>query len=375
MFMDIKLADLEQEFFKYLKDPPFRYPYQLYTAPRKKPEYKSKVSELIYQKSKIPPDKIMVIEKILSDCRHIYLSLMPLYEFGIHFDLILGGGAVRDLLLGQHDKIKDLDIIVRLDIAPSASSRVPGGLDLQEAWGFDPFSHKWFAQNLASGAAYSTYGYKHSKHKISSYVPVLRRIYDMVQFLLSKKNNFEHCYPPFQKTIEQAEPEFMKSEYLSKNLNGVLKINTPALNFPVDILLTHVHMNNFIQGFDFNLCKASISLINMQNSMKKEFLFPANASEFLKNYVPETSFLTDIFNQTLSIDMDYRNVTDIEHSLNTHLPRLLAKYPDYKVNFQYVSDNDQIPQKKEKDSLILHYNLNQKITVKDKPVSKKTIKI
>jgi hypothetical protein len=348
------ITNLEQDFFDNLpqkKTKRIILPYQDYRIRNKKHGHNQIILDLIHDTEPIPTDKNIIIQKILEDCASLYHSLLPLYKIGIHFSLSLAGGAVRDLLLNEHNHIKDLDIILSIDINQPLYYKL-----MYQELEFDVFNFPWFAKQRSQQLQ--------SEPFLSNYMTKQKKIYELIKFIINKKHTFEQCYSPHNHDINH---ELQKSEYISRNLNGVLKINTSTLHYPIDILLTHVKSTNFINAFDFNICKTSINLIYAEKTIKHKFHFPQNEKEFLQQYIPDYDFLEDVKNKHITMDTTKRSVKDIEISINDHLPRLETKFPGYTVQLllnEETQDNSTTTLEEStisKKSLIRHYYLAKKL--------------
>lgn len=330
-----------EEFSLYLKKRKFSYEEFIKNSSKK--TYNSLLRKLIHENSKIPNDKLEIINLILKDCLSIYKSLLPLYLHNIHFSLSLSGGAVRDLLLGNHHKIKDLDLVLSIH-----KIKIPTVKEMYQSWGFDSLQFHWLALPQIN-------------HSNNLAITEKEKTYHIIKHLISKHHSLLIDYAP------RGNDDGEKSEYLVKDLNGVIKINTPTLHYPVDLLITNSKIDSFIEKFDFNICKASISLVKDTDTKFKDFFFPKNATEFLKELKPTKGFLHDAKNKNITMDMNFRSVSDINTSIEKHLPRIIEKYPTYNLKFPLDEGDISL---KEKESIILHYNMNKKILEKE---SNKTI--
>lgn len=355
----VKISSLHQQFLNSIKTPVKRgknLPFQSYL--NKYQEHTHLVHDLIYYKKTIPEDKIVVIQKIIEDCSKIYEALLPLYQLGIHFSLGLAGGAIRDLLLDRHHQIKDLDIVLSIRIPNMGTKKYDYKTkkyksvtrtvlsnpdlhrDLYEKIGFDVFEHMWFSQHTSDSV----------------------KTYEILKFLLSKKHTYEQCYSPFKSTPikKDNEEDSDMPEYGKSLLAGVLKINTLGLHYPVDILITQANIQNYVNIFDFHICKAHIFLVDSEKTLLSKFNFPENPKDFLSHYVPCYDFLEDVRKKTITMDLVYRSIKDSKNSLENHLLRIEHKYPDYEQVFP-MSHPD-IINKKEKESLIHHYILSKQLS-------------
>lgn len=309
--------------------------------------YKVLMDKLIHQHKKIPKEKREVIHQVIHDCMLVYKALMPLYQFNIHFTLSLAGGSVREILLDKYRSIKDLDLILSI-----TKMSYPTIKQMQESWGFNAFEYYWLAPN-------------NHQRRNNMVMSDKEKTYLIIRHLLSKALHITEDYAPRMDNGTQP-------EYLMRDLNGVIKIHSPEQNFPVDLLITTNTVNDFLNKFDFNICKAAIRLVDERETRLNILRFPENAEAFLKNYQPNIAFLYDVAKKKLSMDMDNRSVGDINRSIETHLPRIIAKYPDFVVNFMLNEQYAVNPT--EKQSIIMRYQLDKALE-KEKKIATKPRKI
>ena len=95
------------------------------------------------------------------------------------------------------------------------------------------------------------------------------------------------------------------------------------------MLVTDLTKAIFLDEFDIGLCKASICFLN--KSYKKEF--PKDYSHLVSRFGASIDFFADIHNKKLTIDVNGKSINMINATINTHLPKVKAKYPQYEVNF------------------------------------------
>lgn len=298
-------------------------------------------NKIIDNNKNISSQKSEIIHKILDDCSLIYKSLLPLYKLNVHFSLAIAGGLVREIASNKPTEIKDIDIILSVSM-PKLTIK-----DMYHEWGFEALKYNWLAT---------------SKVGLSS----KEKTYHIVKFLLEKDHIISHGYSPNKENKEDLIEKH--SEYLVRDLNGVIKIESPNLNYPIDILITNNSPEKFISNFDFNICQGLINLVKKENTIQNTFDFPLNDRDFLNRILANKLFIKDLKNKTISMYLDYRSVNDINRSIDKHLPRILKKYPDYSVIFEL---NEKIAiSYKEKQTIVNHYHLQKEIGAIEKPMKK-----
>lgn len=302
-------------------------------------------NKIIHNNKSIPEKKSNVVNKILDDCSLIYKALIPLYKLNVHFSLAIAGGLVREMASNKQNEIKDIDLILSLNMP---KLRVK---DMYDVWGFEALQYNWLAKSSV-GLTYK------------------EKTYHIIKFLLEKEHPIINSYSPNKKNKEEVVEKH--SEYLVRDLNGVIKIESPELNYPIDILITSNTPEKFISNFDFNICQGLINLVKLENTKQNTFDFPSNDRDLLNRILPNKLFLKDLKNKTISMNLDYRSINDIKRSIEQHLPRIIHKYPEYKVIFEL---NDKIAiNHEDKKTIVNHYHL-QKTLTSTTTTSKKVKKI
>lgn len=338
-------------------------------------QYNSKLNDLIrkliYIDQPIPNNVELVINKILLDCASIYKALLPLYELHLPFSISLVGGAARDILLDNVEKIKDLDISISV-----------------EAYFFEKINQKKLNETLLKLGLdtskikdWNTKGKTKAQKTHELYNTF--KIYTIVHFLLKKHFELTNTYPPRKSDIETYKKKKENNlnqqsdddvpPYLHDKLHGVIKIDT-TFSYPVDILISNYTTDHLLEGFDFNLCKAGFIVVDKDFLQNHTIHFPMNAKEFLYNYYPNEDFLIDVKNCTNTMYFDYKNHTSIELSITKHLPRIEAKYPQYKTIFSYSKQTIKNEDKDyhAKNSIVQYYTLQKKVPNKENITVKKT---
>jgi hypothetical protein len=300
-------------------------------------------------------DKRAVIQKMQQQCAHLYLALMPLYKLNIFFSIGLAGGSIRDLLLGQAAKVKDLDIVLSFEY----NTRLPEKEHIVQQLGID--------EALLQDWKIPADDLKDRNH-VREFNTFL-----LVQSLLAQFYGFEQCYPPRPKKyspsskntlIEEAdidEDNPDQTPYLQEKLSGVLKLNSllslkeenlddnsnnrnnnndndndnnyyhHTLSYPMDILITWHPVHDFVERFDFGICKAWIELVKSENSKLLIFEFPDTIQAFMEKLYFHPDFLNSFYNKVIVTDISYTYLLDVQSAFQKHLPRIIAKYPDYQI--------------------------------------------
>jgi hypothetical protein len=288
-----------------------------------KKEYDELFKKYLSEENFIKNNKKEVLKKFYEDSKYVYEQLKFLPEIGIDFNLDLTGGSVRDFILNREEEIKDLDFMLNIDVDFYTSCWINSVSD-EEHW-------------------------KNDKNKFLNKIEKIKKthqkdfyfIIDLLENYSYKKGNDTDDYFVLKYQLQEAilsycfqgeiKENFLKSkifkltDYSGERLEGVIKLKKQ--NYDIDLLITNYHKKDFLSCFDFNLCKASFSLLGFHH---KKFIESEN--DFLERASIDISFFADIKNQKLTVDVDKLSIKDIEHSMNSHYVRLKRKYPEYTIN-------------------------------------------
>lgn len=282
-----------------------------HNTPMSKEQYNTMFKDMISLKSFMKEGKREILEKIYKDMKLVHEALLPLRQIGIHPTIDLTGGAVRDFVMNHHDKISDLDVMVSFSYISESKLRDAFKSTTAEKLGlpqevFDDLADK----SRFSGNKHLLYG-------------------KIIEAFVNKKSMVEKSYlheDRYHKVPSLTKPDY--DEMKTDRLAGVIKLKHPDFNYKIDLLLTDFVKPAFIRDFDVNLCKASLCFVNQ--FYKKDF--PKDFSHLISRFSAEMEFFSDIVNKKLTIDIDNRSDKMINSILTVHVPKLLKKYPDYKIN-------------------------------------------
>lgn len=213
------------------------------------------------------------------------------HKFNIYPQVSIVGGALYDSVLGLEPK--DYDICVYM----------PSGRTLS------------IVEQLIGNSTSSFYQTRESEilrisqsliHKDISSAGVL------IEELLKQNFNI-----PAKLKIQN------KEHYIFKYILEVFKVNHSLFTKNIDIIMTNTNCYNFINTFDFNLCKMCIPY-DGERSLK----------EFLSNFHIAVPALYDLENKTMTVQLDKFQDEEIKYFLNKHYHRMNEKYPNYSLNFR-----------------------------------------
>lgn len=302
-----------------------------------KEDYQKSFEQHINIKNFLSEDKAPILKKLWEDSHFIYDALLPLEKLGIKYTIDLTGGCVRDFILGKHHDIKDCDVMFSISSLTELNFEKFSELFTQEE-----MLEVGFISNLTSNF------YLDEQKKIQLLQMCLNRTQHVHQSYFftkaerrDKVTDFELKEEPEISEEEQNDPYF-EFEYtpdiIPDGLLGVIKLSGDKLNYPMDILITNLNKPKFLSDFDFDICKASFSIKNEVYQHE----FPKDYSHFLSHFSANSHFWADVHNKTITYQLDGRSKKEIDRSFESHLKRLIQKYPDYQINLSYLSFSEKI---------------------------------
>lgn len=302
--------------------------------------------------------KTDILDKILKDCRELHGALIPLVALGIGYNIDIVGGAIRDIVLNKQADIKDLDIL--LSVNPR------GYLDKD-----DYFKSINLSEKICSYEGLLEFKWcseeELKKVNFNDESLLYERVNCLIQICLNRKNHLTST-TVFSKDDRKI-GEALYGEDVLQALNGVIKINSPMLNYPIDLLITEHQRENFLRTIDFGICNIGLSYFNY----KKEENQLTSFDKIPHNIFVSTSFLKDAENKTLTYNAQNIAPQQIDYSFSNHLPRIVQKYPDYAVKIS----NDRVDEETKKvlNLAVLGEKLIKDMSAKDTEPARKRNKI
>lgn len=267
-------------------------------------KYHRKIEDITFQNKNIPKDLRVTINKVHQDISKLMIHLKPIIDLGFISEIGLCGGSVRDILLGKYTNIKDIDICISLN--------------------YEKFYN--VLMNIQDGNI-ENYKHSHLLKKLSYYKNLNSD--DQLHNLIFGCIHYYYDSHLYEKNHSITEDKSSHPYTLTHRLKSVIKIEDDAFNYPCDLLLTHLSLENYVSQFDFNICKAYICL------MDDELIFShvAKPLQYIHRIGFKLDFLEDVMQKKLTLDMATRySINDVENSLGAHFSRLQDKYPDYSLD-------------------------------------------
>lgn len=266
-------------------------------------DYNALFNRYISKESFLSEEKLPFLKKIWEDAQYLTEVFKPLERMGIDYVLDLTGGAVRDYVLDKHDQIKDLDFMLSIQAEHIGLYRLEKNFTKSQIKALELDSDDTLDSKKIKLIQLCFLAHNEK-------IEVFSHVKD------EKKDEDSGSYSGYNESTKKA------------RLIGVIKNENQRTHYPIDILLTDYTKNEFINDFDFDICKASFCFVNPH--VNKDF--PKEPSHLISRFVAENEFWADIHNKMISYNTTARNQYHINAAFEKHLPRIEAKYPDYHIH-------------------------------------------
>lgn len=272
-------------------------------------------------------DFYVAILKIEEDSKIMIESLKIINQIlGVEFELAIVGGSIRDLLLGKSKEIKDIDYLISIKneqfdkFIPKHNYYQQLSNDIQMLEIFNSFTESIKDKFNLLNIEKFEYDNELGSKQIEQF------IFHIIKNVINKKLNVTKELPPIKINKEtEEEHSFRKifaEDYMNMLLRGVLKINSDKLNYPTDLLITNIKIKDYIETFDFNICKTYLPLYSTNENIKYDKLE--------ENIIITENFLEDAINKTITLNpMGFINLDKLISSVENHLVRIENKYKDH----------------------------------------------
>lgn len=258
----------------------YRFPIESYspsiTSSNPKVRFLENFLQFVPKESELTFQEKQYFSNILEILNYFEEFFSDSKKFPYDFQIGLAGGSLRDVFTKKIDQIKDLDIIVSI---PKISD--------------DYAEKKLFIQEV--------------EKKIS--------------FQKMTFNNLEN------------------KSYCSKHMFSNIKI-PKQFSYPVDLIFTNDSIEDFVQTFDFSICK-----IYYKHNIE-QFETIQNLESWQKIYhriIFTPTFLKDLKDKTITLNLRHFDENEIEYFLTHHYQRIKEKYFDYSLNM--INDSSHIKEK------------------------------
>lgn len=146
----------------------------------------------------------------------------------------------------------------------------------------------------------------------------------------------------FQKQLHMQHTIFKNFEhqmYYSKHLFSNIKIPKKFF-FPVDLIFTNDSIEDFVQTFDFSICKIYYKY-NFKE-LDQDFDLE-NWQKIYRKIIFTPTFLKDLSDKTITLNLNHFEESEIHYFLTHHYQRIKNKYSEYSLNI--INGKEQIKEK------------------------------
>lgn len=268
---------------------------------------------LKFSNGEINPQVFNVSNKICEQINDFLFNTKEIFELGLRFNLHLAGGALRDLLLGNHLNIKDLDLIFEVKPFSQHNSAV-----------LDKLSINVIKKILSSEANISQTEW--------DALTQTQKIYFIIFSTLSSNYNIKNTVTLDELKKKGALINQNYTHMLNKELEAVITIEKDG-DYPCDILLTNSYINDYVKTFSFEICKITASFLDADKPK-----LTINVHDFFEKIKFHDDFLSDAKNKKITLHMSNHGTTEnIQRTMEKHFPRIAKKYPNHTLNL--IDDN------------------------------------
>jgi hypothetical protein len=271
-----------------------------------------------------------ILSDIFNSLKSIDDVLEPFRRHGLKYNLGVTGGAIYDLVTGNSQHTKDIDIVLNFEMHKFA--------DMPDAKEINPESLPELNKLMK----------KYNRDKNNQYT--MEDVSHLVSHILSQTFSINKQYHA---------RDFEQKDYSHKFLFSLLKLNHSSSAKPIDLMISLTPVSEYAKSFDFDICKGYIHYrrklkedIYMGDMLVFEADNPIDLATLIKvkNLKPEDlldhmymppCMLQDLGNKTLTMLVSSFEEENIHFYMENHYPRLKAKLPDYKLNFRSYNDKNQ----------------------------------
>ncbi len=307
------------------------------------------IKKITHSYNPIPEDVYNTTTKIIEQINNLILNIKPIFELGIKFNIFLAGGSIRDLLLNNHEKIKDLDIIFDFNDYAHSNEKTFKSITLgviQKFLDIDVSINQQEWEELT----------------------VKEKNYLVIYELLNKHYKVEKKI-----TLEELKKKATLSDssyahLLNDKLEAVITLEKGENPYPFDVLIINTAIENYIKTFSLGICKV---YVNFLNPLKPKLI--SNPFDFFSTIHGTSAFIDDGINKTITLDMtSFNSIDTINKIIENHFNRICVKYSTYKLEIQ-SGDNEEFISWKTK--FLNYYSLNKSLPPKEEILVEKKIKI
>ncbi len=286
-------------------------------------------------------EKILKTVKTVNDFLSAYEEVLP-----IKIETKLVGGALRDLIINP-DNIKDLDILVNVRFSNEFYYKFHdffSSLDDMDTSNLykELTQHKYTESELKKKVYALSQTLLNEKCCDEEFVKKMAENFTkskdiddipcklLTEFLSSKlkaDNIFAKSMWPLSNIRNQSikDDDLLSSDnYMFDKIISVIKLSNSQDEYPVDLLFSSYHVKNFIDSFDFEICKIHANVTNI-----------SQPEDLIKNIVFDKRFWNDYKNKSFTVYVDKFSDEQMQRTMEKHFVSLKSKYIDYKLNVSF----------------------------------------
>lgn len=268
------------------------------------------------------------LQSFYDELEKVNQSLEFLKFNNVKYDLGLVGGSIRDLIFGNVDKVKDLDILISIEQQDGSAERAMR-----------------LCKNLY-GKEYANF-LQENAIDITNDMELDQRL--ATDFLVTRLIGMHE--PEFEKFINNKgmfnkgfSDGVSEDSYASKYFLSVIKVKKDK--YPMDLILTNIDIKTIVNYyFDFNICKTVLFHNDGKRPVDNLFISPLAYKDFE--------------NQTLTFDYRHYSLSEATAVMENHYPRLLEKFPFKLEWWGHIEDDILSPSAIGEESRQIEYMLER----------------
>lgn len=322
-----------------------------------KDDFFEKINKLIPSKENINYKQHEFLKEANETMLQIDNALTILKEYNLEYEISLVGGAVRDFIMNKTEQVNDFDVVLRF---PNVENYYLSNKAIEED------------SILMNEEQYTTKNIKF-KQMFKKYMDTniqditVRSLILLIQKIMSS-NNFENKL--FLNENNKTE------NYINNHICGILKMEKMGINRKIDLIIIKNNEHDFVNTFNFDLCKGYINYTNMISSNKNN-----DHLNLLDNIILTKNMVSDIINKKMTMNLQNLTEEHLHYYMNKHYIKMKNKYSDckltYRINKVIVDDKIQLEKLTNIEKIAQYYIIKEQLNkeneekcINDLPVNK-----
>lgn len=288
-----------------------------------KERYEARFNSIVPDYENLNSEELKFLSDAHKAMKAINVSLEKLKSIGLHCSIGLAGGAVRDWTVGNTQWVKDFDIYLSIanDTLTHNIAHKPVVLPI--------FSSKQLSTILLP----STMSANNSLFNFDSNGISQGERYEILDVVLKEMLGRAFIID------EHYAHKNVDTQYLHNDIASNFKLTLPGLEKKIDLIVSEYPMEQFMDSFDFEICKCGISYIEPLYQFHRKPVLTSTAIDeaseeevqkrMYDNLFYTHSCLKDFADKTLSLRGDHFGVEHIAYFMNKHYVKLKKKFSTY----------------------------------------------